>query len=107
MHDNDETMQDTMHDGESTMQDTMYDGKNLSDGIKLLLLHLQTPKNRKELQESLGLKSDEYFRKAYLRPALEMGVIEMTLPDQRQSKNQKYRLTAKGADLRRKITSNR
>ena len=47
--------------------------------------------------------SDEYFRKTYLRPALTLGVIEMTLPDQKQSKNQKYQLTAKGLGILEKI----
>ena len=114
MHDDESTMQDTMHDGESTMQDTMHDGEStmhdeqyIDKTIMILIPHLDSPKTRSELQKLLNLKNIDYFRKAYLRPALEMGVVEMTLPDQRQSKNQKYRLTAKGVDLLRKVTGNR
>jgi len=51
---------------------------------------------RRELQERLGLKNDEHFRKAYLLPALEAGCIEMTIPDKPQSRMQKYRMTQKG-----------
>jgi predicted HTH transcriptional regulator len=51
---------------------------------------------RQQLQEALGLKDDEHFRKAYLQPALEAGLIEMTIPDRPRSSKQKYRLTAKG-----------
>ena len=46
--------------------------------------------------KSLGLKDDEHFRKAYLLPALEAGLIEMTIPDKPRSSKQKYRLTDKG-----------
>ncbi len=51
---------------------------------------------RGQLKNALGLKDDEHFRKAYLRPALEAGRIEMTAPDKPTSSRQKYRLTAKG-----------
>lgn len=56
----------------------------------------EEPKSRKELQQLLGLKDEEHFRKAYLIPALENGYIERTIPDKPQSRLQKYRLTAKG-----------
>ena len=52
---------------------------------------------RQQLQRALGLKDDEHFRKAYLQPALDAGLIEMTIPDKPRSGRQKYRLTAKGA----------
>jgi ATP-dependent DNA helicase RecG len=35
-------------------------------------------------------------RNAYLKPALAVGVIEMTLPDKPRSSNQRYRLTTLG-----------
>jgi ATP-dependent DNA helicase RecG len=35
-------------------------------------------------------------QQAYLKPALEMRVVEMTLPDKPRSSNQRYRLTALG-----------
>ncbi|GKT06872.1 hypothetical protein DSTSK_01770 [Desulforhabdus sp. TSK] len=51
---------------------------------------------RQQLKEALGLKDNEHFRKAYLLPALEAGLIEMTIPDKPRSSKQKYRLTDKG-----------
>ncbi|WP_198948154.1 Fic family protein [Acidovorax sp. T1m] len=45
------------------------------------------------IQSTLGLKSAEHFRMAYLKPALEVGVIEMTVPDKPRSSKQRYRLT--------------
>jgi predicted HTH transcriptional regulator len=56
---------------------------------------------RKELQDALSLKNSEHFRKHYLLPALESGIIEMTIPDKPTSRMQKYRLTEKGRGLKR------
>ncbi|EEJ52919.1 Uncharacterised protein [Mobiluncus mulieris] len=39
----------------------------------------------KELIDSLRLASCAYFRKAYMVPALESGLIGMTIPDKPQS----------------------
>ena len=51
---------------------------------------------RADPQAALKLKNDNHFRKAYLVPAIEAGLIEMTIPDKPRSRNQKYRLTKKG-----------
>lgn len=44
-----------------------------------------------ELMERLGLSHKPTFRKNYLNPALEHNLIERTVPDKPNSKNQKYR----------------
>lgn len=56
--------------------------------------------SRKALQDALGLKSDANFRTLYLVPALEAGLIEMTIPDKPKSSRQQYRLSAAGQALR-------
>lgn len=48
------------------------------------------PKTAKFLMEKLKLKSLKGFRQNYLHPALELGLIKMTIPDKPTSKNQKY-----------------
>jgi ATP-dependent DNA helicase RecG len=52
---------------------------------------------RQQLQEALGLRHEDHFGKAYLQPALEAG-----LPDKPRSSKQRYRLTPKGREVRRK-----
>ena len=52
--------------------------------------------SRQQIQSELGLKGEAHFRTAYLKPALEMGMIEMTLPDKPRSSKQRYRLTQLG-----------
>jgi len=64
-----------------------------------LLSVLTGEMTRQQLKEALGLKDDEHFRKAYLLPALEAGLVEMTIPDKPRSSKQKYRLTDKGRQM--------
>lgn len=54
---------------------------------------------REELQDRVGISDRKYFRTEYLRPALEAGLIEMTIPDKPRSSKQKYRLTEKGRQV--------
>lgn len=49
-----------------------------------------------ELMGSLGLAHKATFRANYLKPALAIGLIEMTDPDSPRSPVQKYRLTERG-----------
>ena len=42
------------------------------------------------LMEKLGLRSRETFRAHYLHPALQKGLVEMTVPDKPRSRNQRY-----------------
>ena len=49
--------------------------------------------------EALGLRHEDHFRKAYLLPALQAGLIERTVPDKPRSRNQRYRLTPEGREL--------
>ncbi|SFQ24749.1 ATP-dependent DNA helicase RecG [Geopseudomonas sagittaria] len=56
--------------------------------------------SRKALQDALGLRSDANFRTLYLVPALEAGLLEMTIPDKPKSSRQQYRLSSRGTALR-------
>lgn len=61
-----------------------------------MLSVLKGAKDRRSLQVAMGLKAEKNFRLVYLRPALDAGLIEMTIPDKPRSSKQKYRLTDKG-----------
>ena len=62
---------------------------------------------RLQMQESLGLRHEDHFRKAYLSPALRAGLIEMTIPDKPRSRNQRYRLTSEGREFLRQSQESR
>lgn len=58
---------------------------------KLLeVMDYNIPMSSFEIMEKLGLKSKDSFRDNYLNPALESGLIKMTLPNKPTSKNQMY-----------------
>lgn len=64
----------------------------LSESVRRLLdaMDYDIPYAGVELMEKLKLKSREGFRKNYLRPALDLNLIRMTLPDKPNSRNQRY-----------------
>ena len=68
------------------------ESRNISDQVNKLLEVMETdiPYSANDLMEYLGIKSKETLRATYLNPAIENGLIKMTIPDKPNSKNQKY-----------------
>lgn len=68
------------------------DHEQLSEYIKKLLevMEYDIPYTSKSLMEKLGLRSREGFRRNYLRPAIDLNLICMTIPDKPNSRNQRY-----------------
>jgi ATP-dependent DNA helicase RecG len=73
----------------TTMQDstqvTMQDKRIVS-----LINFCVNPRTRDEMQFHIGITNREYFRKNILKPMLESGQLQMTIPDKPNSRNQKY-----------------
>ena len=44
----------------------------------------------------MGLRHRDSFQQNYLQPALQAGLIEMTIPHKPRSSKQQYRLTERG-----------
>jgi len=68
------------------------ENEQLSECIKKLLnvMEYNIPYKSSALMEKLGLKSREGFRRNYLRPAIDMNLIQMSIPDKPNSRNQRY-----------------
>ena len=47
-------------------------------------------KSREEIQEFLGYKDREHFRKEILKPLIDKGLLKLTIPDKPTSPKQKY-----------------
>ena len=75
--------------GEATEQATQQ-ATQQAERTKRILEFCQTPKNREEIQEFLGLKDREHFRSEILNPLLEQGLLHPTIPDKLTSPKQKY-----------------
>ncbi len=69
--------------------------EHISAEIEALLGALGGEMKRAEIMDILGVRSYRYFREKYLQPALDLGLIEMTIPDKPSSPKQKYRQAQK------------
>ena len=74
--------------GRSTDQDSDQD-KNQID--RIISVIGEDTLSAAEIMARLGLSHRPTFRKNYLNPALEQNLIERTIPDKPNSRNQKYR----------------
>lgn len=87
---------------ETTPQVTLQATPQVTLQVESLIKLLETEQTRAEIQEKLKLSDRKNFTDNYLKPALEKGLIEMTMPEKPQSGNQKYRLTELGKQLKKK-----
>ena len=77
--------------------------EQVTEQVKELVKILDREMDRQEIQNKLGLSHRENFRSNYLKPALDLGFVEMTIPDKPNSSLQKYRLTILGKQLKGKL----
>lgn len=70
----------------------VQESKNISEQVNKLLeiMDYDIPLSANEIMRRLGIKSKETLRANYLNPAIENGLVKMTIPDKPSSKNQKY-----------------
>ncbi len=64
-----------------------------------LIDFLATEKSREEIFRFLEIDNQTKNFNTNIKPLLDYGIIEKTVPDKPRSRNQKYRLTAKGRKL--------
>lgn len=66
--------------------------QDLSECVRKLLgvMEYDTPYTLSSLMELLNLKSKETMRRHYIHPAIELNLIQMTIPNKPQSRNQRY-----------------
>lgn len=67
-----------------------YPNQNGQDMIKMIIDFCKEPKSVQEIMDYFGFESRTSFRRKYLIPMLEHGMLKMTLPEKASSKNQKY-----------------
>lgn len=65
---------------------------DISEYVKRMLsvMEYDIPYTTVAIMEKLGIKSRETFRKNYMNPAIKAGMVEMTMPDKPNSRNQRY-----------------
>ena len=65
---------------------------------KMLRQFGDKPVDGKSLMDAVDISHRPTFLYNYLKPALNAGLVEMTIPDKPKSSKQKYRLTDKGKE---------
>lgn len=75
-----------------TLKQSNIEKGSLSIQAKKLLTVFEEgiPYTTIELMDKVGIKSRASFKKNYLDPLLQSGVIEMTIPETPNSRNQRY-----------------
>jgi len=67
-----------------------HPNQNGQDMTKMIIDFCKEPRSVQEIMDYLGVESRTSFRRKYLSPMLEQGILKMTLPEKASSKNQKY-----------------
>jgi len=81
------------------------DSDQVSDqGIKVkdILAFCTVERTLESIMKWFGMSHRTYFRRTYINPLLEEGLLRMTIPDKPTSKNQQYITTQKGRELSEK-----
>lgn len=60
------------------------------DMTRRLLAFCREPRSREEIAEFVGIRTQFYVVSKYIKPLLEDGRLQMTIPDKPKSKNQRY-----------------
>lgn len=77
---------------DEVIESARREARNVSEQVNRLLSVMEPdiPVSANELMARLGIKSKETLRNSYLTPAIENGLVRMTMPDKPNSKNQRY-----------------
>ncbi|MDY0287922.1 MAG: ATP-binding protein [Sphaerochaeta sp.] len=80
-----------------TVQDTAQDNQqdNQQDSVQeMILQYCAVPRGKKEITAHSGYKDMRHFSANFLKPLIESGKLQMTIPDKPNSRNQKYVATS-------------
>ena len=69
------------------------------EDIDKLLIFCEEVRTIAEMLSYMNYSDRTKFRKKYIYPLLDAEIIQMTIPNKPNSRNQKYQLTAKGLEL--------
>ena len=73
--------------------------ERINDTIKKVLNHCQNPKSRDEIFDEIGLYKNTKNFQNHIKPLIEVGWLDFTLPDKLTSRDQKYYTTDLGKKL--------
>ena len=69
---------------------------SLTGKEKDIVNYCSVPRTAQEILDRIGVSNQTRTRKKYIQPLLDLGVLEMTIPENPKDRNQKYRKVRKG-----------
>lgn len=84
-------------------QATQQATPQVTQQVRDLLLVLSSSLSMGEILEKLDKSDRENVRANYLQAAIDLGLVEPTVPDKPKSPKQKYRFTPQGASVRKEL----
>ena len=93
-----------VHEGFGNIVELHDENVNANEKEYDILCFCKEPQSRRDIFTHIGViyHSKNYTR--FVEPLIDMGLLELTIPDKPKSPNQKFKLTDKGRNL---ISSNR
>jgi ATP-dependent DNA helicase RecG len=76
------------------------------ENIDKLILFCSEARSFAEMISFMDVTDRTKFRRKYIHSLLEAGILEQTIPDKPNSRNQKYQLTIKGIELINTLKNN-
>ena len=87
---------EVMHQVEHQVEHQVHPSKPLlTKAQKDIVNFCSVPRSAQEILERIGLTNQTFNRKKYIQPLVDMGVLEMTNPENPNASNQKYRKVRK------------
>ena len=85
-------VEDDVEDGNEVNQQQRRTPYRLLSGIqKDIIQYCSVARTYREILEHIGYKYNSKYMVSHIKPLIEMGYLELTIPDKPNSKNQKYR----------------
>ena len=86
-----ENVEDDVKDGsEVNQQQKRIPYRLLSGTQKDIIQYCSVARTYREILEHIGYKYNSKYMVSHIKPLIEMGYLELTIPDKPNSKNQKY-----------------
>jgi len=76
--------------GGQSISDQVSDQVRNNDVMTKILGFCEIARTKKEISEYIGYKNLTYMTRTFIKPLLEMGKLEYTIPEKPQSRLQKY-----------------
>ena len=88
---NQESVQESVQESNQESNQEKIRKSALTKAQRVVVNYCSVPRTAQEILARLGLSNQSINRKRHIQPLVDMGVLEMTIPEKPNDRNQKYR----------------